>query len=308
VSVAAHPRGRPYPKLPLWHTIRLSYSSYFDHFTDALRASWLWLVVVTPPTGVASWQQWAMMRTLVADSKRGMPPPMPLPPFDATLLGNLDTLLLLFASASIAVAWHRLVILEEPPGFSGGNVATGILWRYIGVGLAMILAVMLPVALILAPLIYFVYPFKAGAAAPPTGFFFLIPLGVLVYAVGAAMMFRLCLLLPARAAGDLDLTFKQTWHRTRGNIWRMFWGVTACTIAPLALLQLASLVTMGIPTTAKLADEDFVAQMTTNSMVFAVCCLLMLPIGIGFLSHAYRHFFRRGLAPIGSTTLADAMR
>ena len=30
------------PKLPLWHTIRLSYSAYFYNFLDVLRICWLW--------------------------------------------------------------------------------------------------------------------------------------------------------------------------------------------------------------------------------------------------------------------------
>ena len=37
--------------------------------------------------------------------------------------------------------------------------------------------------------------------------------------------------------------------------------------------------------------------MTANSVVFVVYYLLILPIGIGFLSHAYRHFFQGGIEP-----------
>ena len=45
--------------------------------------------------------------------------------------------------------------------------------------------------------------------------------------------------------------------------------------------------------------EDFAARMTAVSTVFAVYYLLILPIGIGFLSHAYRHFFQAPLEPAG---------
>ena len=41
--------------------------------------------------------------------------------------------------------------------------------------------------------------------------------------------------------------------------------------------------------------EDFAARMTAVSTVFAVYYLLILPIGLGFLSHAYRHFFEAPL-------------
>jgi hypothetical protein len=38
--------------------------------------------------------------------------------------------------------------------------------------------------------------------------------------------------------------------------------------------------------------------MTVTSTVTVICYLLIMPIGIGFLSHAYRHFFQGGLQPI----------
>jgi hypothetical protein len=291
MSVDVGPPGLPHPKLPLWDTITLSYSTYFHHFIDALRASWLWLVVVAALTGVASWQQWSWMSTFMTGAKRGVPPKLPSQPLETVLLGNLDNLLLLFAGVSIAVAWHRLMILGEPPGFSGGNVASRNLWRYIGVGLAMILVVILPALAIVAPMLYFLLPFNAGQ--PPPRFFLLVPVFLLFYVAGMAIIFRLSLLLPARAVGNTSLTFKQTWNRTHGNTWRMFWGTVACTMPPLLLAQIMYLLTIGFPNPAKFADEDFAAQMTANSTVFAVYYLLILPIGIGFLSHAYRHFFQQ---------------
>ena len=42
----------------------------------------------------------------------------------ATPLWSLDNIVLLLAGVSIAVAWLRLMILDERPGFSGGNLAT----------------------------------------------------------------------------------------------------------------------------------------------------------------------------------------
>jgi hypothetical protein len=42
-------------KLPLWKMIRLSYSSYFQNFSDVLRISWLWVAVGTPLLGIMTW-------------------------------------------------------------------------------------------------------------------------------------------------------------------------------------------------------------------------------------------------------------
>jgi hypothetical protein len=294
MSLAEGPPDLPYPKLPFWGTVSLSYSTYFSHFIDALRASWLWLIAVAMVTAVASWQQWSWMATAMANMKPGLPPQMPKPTEMAVLL-NLDNILLLIAGVSIAVAWHRLMILNEQPGFSGSNLATRNLWRYIVVGLALCLIMFLPVAAVMLPAFYFLFPATAAGASLPPGFFPLIMAVFVVYAVGIAVALRLTLLLPAQAIGDTGLTFKQTWNRTRGNIWRLFWGVVVTTIPPLLIAQIVFLLGIGPPHPGIAGGEDFVARMTAATTGFTIYYLLIVPVGIGFLSHAYRHFFRAPL-------------
>lgn len=289
MSLAEGPPDLPYPKLPFWDTVSLSYSTYFRHFIDALRASWLWLIVAAVVTGFASWQQWSWMATMMANLKPGLLPDLSRSSETALLL-NLDNILLLLAGVSIAVAWHRLMILNEQPGFSGGNVATKNLWRYIVVALALLLVMFLPMAAVMLPTIYLLQPVPAPAR-PPSAFFLLLPLGFAAYAVGMAVAFRLTFLLPARAIGNTGLTFKQTWNRTRGNVWRLFWGIVVTTMPALLIAQIVFLVGVGAPRPSTIGSADFVAQMTALSTVFSVYYLLILPIGIGFLSHAYRHFF-----------------
>jgi hypothetical protein len=294
MSLVEGPPDPLYPKLPFWNVVSLSYSTYFRHFIDVLRASWLWLVVVTVFTGFASWYQLSWMAVTMANLKPGLPPQMSKPG-EMALLMSLTNILILLAGVSIAVAWHRLIILNEPPGLSGSNVATRNLWRYIGVAIAVFLIDFLPAAVVMFPAFYFVFPLKAGGNPPPSGPFAVIPLILVLYAIGTAVAFRLSLLLPARAVGDLSLTFKQTWRRTRGNTWRLYWGIVVTTMPPLLLPQIGFLTMIGAPSPANFASEDFVAQMTAASAVFTVYYLLIVPIGIGFLSHAYRHFFQ---API----------
>jgi hypothetical protein len=55
MSLADGPPELPYPKLPFWDAVSLAYSTYFRHFVEALRASWLWMIVVAVFTGFASW-------------------------------------------------------------------------------------------------------------------------------------------------------------------------------------------------------------------------------------------------------------
>ncbi len=95
-----------------------------------------------------------------------------------------------------------------------------------------------------------------------------------------------------RRIGDQGLTIKQAWHRTRGNTWRLIWGLLVTTMPPLIIAQIGFVMLMGLPNPMRLASEDFVARMTVTSTVFSVYYLLIVPIGIGFLSHAYKHFFQ----------------
>jgi hypothetical protein len=295
MSFAEDPPDPPYPKLPFRAAVSLSYSTYFEHFTEALRASWFWLIVVAALTGVANWLQWSWMAAVLANLKPG-PPPQFSTPTGFVLLSNLTNLFFLFAGVSIAVAWHRLMILSERPCISGANVATSDLWHYVGMAIAIVLINFLPAAVIVLPMFSFLFP-PAGSQTPP-GFLALLLLVFVFYAVGTAAAFRLSLLLPARAVGDRRLTFKQTWGRSRGNTWRLFWGIVATTTPPLLFAEIVFLVAIGPPNPGSFASENFATRMTAVSMVFSVYYLLILPIGIGFLSHAYRHFFR---APLETT-------
>lgn len=296
MNLTEAPPHLPYPKLPFRDAVGLAYSTYFSHFIDALRASWLWLIVVGVFTGFANWRLWSWRGAFVAEVK-------PIPPFrmqqptEMAVLLNLDNILMLFAGVSIAVAWHRLMILNEQPNVSGSNVVTKNLWRYVVAAIALFLIMLLPVIAVMLPIFYLLLPVPSGQNPTPAGLLPSYLLVLVVYAVGMAVALRLTLLLPAQAVGDTGLTIRQTWNRTSGNIWRLFWGIIACTVPPLLLMEIVSLIMIGTPNPARFADEDFATQMTVTSIIFVICYLLILPIGIGFLSHAYLHFFPSDTEP-----------
>jgi hypothetical protein len=234
------------------------------------------------------------MATAMATMTPGRPPQVPKSIEMAVLL-DADNALMIFAGVSIAVAWHRLLILNEHPGLSGRNITTGNLWRYVVIGVALFLIMFLPVAVTMIPTLYFMIPAQPGSGPPSPSFVPLILLGFVLYAAGIAIALRLSPLLPARAIGNTGLTFRQTWNRTRGNTWRLFWGIVVTTVPLLILAQIAFLIVIGAPLPGAVRDGDFVAKMTAANTVFVAYYLLILPISIGFLSHAYRHFFQAPL-------------
>jgi hypothetical protein len=274
------PSDLAYPRLPFWRTVGLSYSSYFRHFIDALRASWLWLAVFGALPVLASWQQWSGISEVMANLAVDELPPMPISTASLVFYG-VEYILLSLAGVSIAVAWHRLMILNEQPGFSGRNVATRNLWRYVVTAVALLMILFLPLAAMMPPASYFLRP-TSGPPSQEFSMFRLLGFAV-VYVLAIPVMLRLALLLPAQAIGDTGLTVKQTWNRTYGNTWRLFWGIVITSV-PLGLVLQTVLLFLIRPSLGSEAlGWDVIATMTN---------LLLLPIWIGFLSHAYRHFFQ----------------
>lgn len=300
-SVAAPESGGTSEKLPLGRTISQAYSAYFDHFLDVLRMAWLCIVVTAPLAVIVGWLQWSatakLMTAFLADPRaKGLVQPFPI---GLLVLNYSIEIIWILAGVSIAVAWHRRLILNERPGLSGSNVVTGDFWRYIGIGIIIVIIAMFPLPLL------FLLIFKvalapsgapAGAPAGPPLFpgweliFFLI---AFVWAFMA--MLRFSLLLPARAVGDRALTLKETWHRTRRNTWRLFWGIVVCMFVPELVLgilfQIATLTSIGFPTPARLADGTFILTFTVVGAIAIVFYILLAPLWIGFLSLSYLHFF-----------------
>jgi hypothetical protein len=219
-----------------------------------------------------------------ANLMSGMPlQAMPARPVELIVLQTVSSLATLFAGVSIAVAWHRRLLLNEPPGFSGSNIGTPSLWRYVGVGLVICLIIALPALAIMAPM-YLMLP-RGVANTPNVAFFVAIPF---LYIFGFVMLLRLSLLLPARAIDDISLTFQDVWNRTRGNTWRLFWGVVACFAPPLFVVQVGALILGGFPDPTKLASGEMANQWVIDSVVITCYSMLVTPIWVGFLSYAYR--------------------
>jgi hypothetical protein len=289
MSVTADFPDAANPKLPLWRTISLSYSFYFEHLGDALRICWLWLLIFIPLAGATGWLQMSWFSQAVADMKSGKSPEMPI---EWTILENVSTLVALLAGCSIAVAWHRLLLLDEHPGLSGSNIVSGRLWRYVGMGIAIFLIPGLPALAVIGAIFLWTLPHATDAQGTAGGNPAIFILVLIAYVATAFVTMRLCLLLPARAIDDTNLTFKQMWGFSRGNVWRIFWGIAACSLPPLLLAQVVLLFLGGYPNPIALMNGVMPKSMIAVGAIFSGYYLLTLPISIGFLSHAFR-FLRR---------------
>ncbi len=275
--------GSPDPKLPLWPTIRLSYASYFRHFGDALRISAFWLLMMAMLDAAIGWMQATWMTHVMANPS---PQPNLSEPMEMAVMADIGSVALAFAAVSIAVAWHRRLLLDEKPGRSGGNIVSGALWRYIAVAIVVCVIAALPVLAVVSVIWLFgLTPAPDDAIAPQTPA--LLAAIMAAYIAGIVILLRLCLLLPANATGNITLTVKDAWRGSRGNFWRLLWGSVACALPPLLLVGIVFAGAILLP----MADLLYRAQWAVASAIATCVWLLGWPIWIGFLSHAYRHLF-----------------
>lgn len=276
--------GPANPGLPLGPTIRLAYASYFRHFGDVLRISALWLSLMAVLNAAAGWMEAAWITHVMANPA---PQPNLSEPMEMALLDNISSVVLALAAVSIAVAWHRRLLLDEPPGRSGGNIGTLGLWRYIAVTIVVCVVAAAPtLAILLAIWAFGWMPIADDVIAPQTPV--LITALLVACVAGIVILLRLCVLLPANATGNSTLTVKGAWRLSRGNIWRLFWGIVACSLPPLLLVGLVFVGMILLPA----ADSLYRAQWAVASAIATCCWLIAWPIWIGFLSHAYRYLNR----------------
>lgn len=295
MSLANDPPQLPYPKLPFSSTVRLSYSSYFRNLADLLRVAWPALLLVTAVTSMTKWQQGPeAFQDIIA------PPSFWAVSTWLKALVLIDTTLTIVVAASIAVTWHRMIILKEPPRLIGRNVATINFWRYVVVSLVLGAFVLVPVMWSLLPIGY-ILPASliANMNIHSESTFLALTLGLLAaYCVSAVIIARLCLLLPASAVDRGKWPIREAWERTRGNVWRLFWGLVFATL-PLHLaarFTFDRLIGSAIFAREENLAADFMLTMIGSDVLVAIVDLLILPISIGFLSYAYQHFFEHRIA------------
>jgi hypothetical protein len=253
-------------KLPLWRTIGQAYAVWVRNFPELVRICWPWMLLMTPIIGVWMWWQQPHILQEMQAAGSGEPFADPNPLLSvATQIG--DEVIMLPALASMAVAWHRLLLRDEHPG-------PGLYLRFdrIVAGYA-ILAFCIGLITLAPNLILTINSNALGFVA-----------GIALL-VGSFIVARLSLALPGIALGRDDVTLGTVWRASKRNTWRMVWAYLFCVLPGIAING-------GIIYWTSLADHG----PAVVTLVWLVMGLLWIPIGmisVGMLSIAYRHFFER---------------
>jgi hypothetical protein len=214
------PDRRP---LPPMEAIEFAIDAVFRHFFFGLRLALGWAIVLLPLAGLA----WFL-------GFRNGPPAdwHALPPQTLAGLGLLG-LGVLLASFSIAVSWHRRLLLDESPRGLRWLRLDGVMWRYLFGWLVLLVAMGL----------YGAAGFAVATKGPPALAASLGPAAKPVCIAAAVLLglsalftlYRLLSWLAGIAVGDRDYRFGVARRATKGNriryLFFTFWLLFTLAIA-----------------------------------------------------------------------------
>jgi hypothetical protein len=243
-------------KLPVFDTVGKAISYSLKNVALMIRVSWLWAVIVVGATGA--------LLLAAAGSDGGM----------AMWLGiGMVTIVYIAALYSIAVAWHRGLLLGETYGWFHLSFGYREL-SYLGYALAVALISGSGILLgVVASSVGAALGFSQGAGAGVAAILALI--GVLAMIM---MISRLQLVLPGSAVGDRRMSLGRSFSLTAGNTWRITGGFLL-----IALLNgVVNLLSSGLDAGAETAS--------TATIVLLAAVVLLASIVVGFITLSYMSF------------------
>jgi len=276
------------PRLPVWQTVRTSYALVGRNLGQLVRICWVWVLIMVPVYGALDWLAETWPGDSTAQAARGIAAALPSP---------VDTPFL----ASIAVAWHRLILRGEQVRQVAYIRLDGIVWRYALYALAFLLlerGTLLVSAFLAEYLAIEADLIELLAAPAATG---------ATMGVGLLVLPRLSLVLPALALGE-RLSLRHAWRISRGNTLRLGAATALCMLPAVTLAMLIPLLMLlvGAPWWLGFSWPQIVALMwaiwplwglaiqLSRSLAYAVFVAIAYPVltifGVSLLSPTYGFF------------------
>ena len=252
-------------QLPAGPCIRHAINSVQSNIAYAFRISWPWYAVVFAINLVVG---------LASDSLVGDPMTNPGGSFALQLIVLAANLV---SFASIAVNWHRYILLDQVP--AGGEILRldGLTWRYLGN--LVLIWLMVFVSLLIC---MFLLRLLAGLSTLTAIVAFFLGLAAILTAV--ISFYRLSVKLPAIAIGRRDFSLGHAWAATEGN-WQPFLLI----VLFMFLLVLAVLLAAGTVFYA-LVSLNATIGVVIGVVVLTILTWLLSIFGITLLTSFYGFF------------------
>jgi len=213
-------------KLPVFTALGHAFRSTTDNIGFAFHISWPWMLMLLPITVAGN----------IYLTFNAAPDPKEFDP-KSLFLVLLMTIPSVIAYSSIAVSWHRYILLDEvAEGWSRLRI-DGLMWRYIDNAIG-IFQLMFIIGTIVG--------FIGGAAlalfgVSGEGKLVVAVVGYLIlFAFIIVWSYRLSLKLPSIAIGRTNFTLRDAWKATQDNFWRIL-GLVLLFFLCVVLVALAML-------------------------------------------------------------------
>ena len=275
-KTVALPAGARFAKLPIWKTVKASYQLTWNYRAEYFRIARLWLIVALPVLFIYHWLIWSYQGESDCAIKATL---ASSPMHEAAVAGvglltlTLQGLFIVFIISSIAVAWHRLILLDETPTSDRYLRKDKTVGNYYKFGLFLSV---LPFAAILVPGAFFFFE-------PDNILLWTVKITIAVILLGFVGVFTVqaSIALPAKALELYDITAMDAYRRTKGNFWRISFGTGLCTLPALPFSFLLQPICNG-----KLLD------VMIYSLADIIDIITITPLTLTFLSLAFHHFYR----------------
>lgn len=246
---------QPAISLPFWETVKRSFLYTLTNLKTVMYITGIWFTL------------------LIYEIANGYPSVCGITEDGCTKISqHIATLVMAFASVSIAVAFCRHIILNVEYNkitFSFGRRE----WKYLGYKILIFLFIAVP-SLALIFLAAFLAELVQVNVAP---YVFVIPL------VFAILSTRFYLALPAVAVNNSEVTLKVSYRLAKGNANKIFWGEVLLMLPALTIFFMASYLFVMINTDNFFVKFVYVALVMFLSF-FDAC------LKAAYLSHIYQYF------------------
>lgn len=254
-------------KLPFWGTLGAAYGAFFSNLGTILGLAGRWLIVLIPMYAAYTWFLYPQLFALYEAVHTGAPPPTDT---SMTIIGVVFWLAILIPLSAIAVGWHRYLLRHEAPVQSSGFGFDHVTKSYAIA--ALIIGVIGHVPTVLQQL-------TAGGTSDL--YKALQVIAIIGVYVALAITARLSIALPAIAVEGPGAKLSEAWAATRGNTIRLFFGLML-SVLPMIASSFLSFFLLGV-------IPDRMVYSIAASLT-GIVSLLLLTIGVGYWSFAWRHF------------------
>lgn len=258
-------------KLPVNETVGQAIGFTLRNLGLMVRLSWLWIVIMFTISVVS---------TVLLNAGIITPENIPLgTSLNMPLIAGF--LFYSFALSSIAVRWHRAVLLGEGAGWFMISVGRRVV-RYWLSGLAILLISLLPLAIAMLLIIAALTSSAEGGETAPG----LVLVGALIGGslLSLGVLGRLMLVLPGIAAGDQGISFARSFRHTEGSTWQLLGG-------------LLEIYVIGLMLGLFMPDPDAVAVAETPLLLVILAFALIIPVSfvlvfvtLSYMSYCYSFF------------------